>query len=326
MYGGGMCLAKESTATVSNSIFRTNKGFIGGGIYCDMTGTNTIIKNCRFVGNKTSITGAGGGLFFTGNCSSLSFSQCLVTGNLGNEGGGICCYQAENFSIQNCTISGNRVYHAGSGLACMNSNGLLLNSIVWDNLSAQEEQIILNADQDNQSRLVVSYCNVKDDIEGVKINDNAILDWLEGNLTSDPCFARPGQWNQDIWQEGDYHLRSRAGRWDPCFYRSCNLYPDSRINLRDVAIFSCAWLQEGPELAADLNWDLRVDIMDLFVLIEQWRNQNKNIGRIVFDTVTSPCIDRGDPTSVVAEELWPHGNRINLGAFGGTVEASYSEN
>ena len=44
----------------------------------------------------------------------------------------------------------------------------------------------------------------------------------------------------------------------------------------------------------------------------------------VYDDVNSPCIDTGDPNSDWTAELWPHGKRINMGAFGGTAEASMS--
>jgi hypothetical protein len=46
--------------------------------------------------------------------------------------------------------------------------------------------------------------------------------------------------------------------------------------------------------------------------------------RWVYDAVTSSCIDAGDPTSDWTAELWPHGGRINIGAYGGTPEASMS--
>jgi len=42
------------------------------------------------------------------------------------------------------------------------------------------------------------------------------------------------------------------------------------------------------------------------------------------DDVTSPCIDAGDPTSPVGDEPEPNGQRINMGAYGGTQEASLS--
>ncbi len=42
------------------------------------------------------------------------------------------------------------------------------------------------------------------------------------------------------------------------------------------------------------------------------------------DDVTSRCIDMGDPNSDLSEELWPNGGRVNMGAYGGTAEASLS--
>jgi predicted outer membrane repeat protein len=44
----------------------------------------------------------------------------------------------------------------------------------------------------------------------------------------------------------------------------------------------------------------------------------------VTDDVTSPCVDAGDPNDPVAEESTPNGGRINMGAYGGTLEASKS--
>jgi hypothetical protein len=42
------------------------------------------------------------------------------------------------------------------------------------------------------------------------------------------------------------------------------------------------------------------------------------------DSVTSPCIDAGDPSMDTGRELMPHGGRINMGAYGGTPFASLS--
>ena len=44
----------------------------------------------------------------------------------------------------------------------------------------------------------------------------------------------------------------------------------------------------------------------------------------VTDDVTSRCIDGGDPTSAVGLEPAPNGDRVNMGAYGGTAEASKS--
>lgn len=53
----------------------------------------------------------------------------------------------------------------------------------------------------------------------------------------------------------------------------------------------------------------------------RWNQEGRSWDR---DRVTSPCIDAGDPNSDWTAELWPHGRKINLGAFGGTPQASMS--
>ena len=42
----------------------------------------------------------------------------------------------------------------------------------------------------------------------------------------------------------------------------------------------------------------------------------------ITDTVTSPCINAGNPASDYLNELSPNGNRVNMGAFGNTSQAS----
>jgi len=44
----------------------------------------------------------------------------------------------------------------------------------------------------------------------------------------------------------------------------------------------------------------------------------------VIDAKTSPCIDKSDPNSRWIAELWPHGKSMNIGAYGGTPQASMS--
>jgi len=74
----------------------------------------------------------------------------------------------------------------------------------------------------------------------------------------------PEDANDDFWVDGDYHLKSQAGRWDA------------------------------------------------------------SEGRWLTDDVTSPCIDAGDPMSPIGLEPFPSGGVINMGAYGGTAEASKS--
>ncbi len=44
----------------------------------------------------------------------------------------------------------------------------------------------------------------------------------------------------------------------------------------------------------------------------------------VFDEITSPCVDAGDPNAPLGAEPFPNGGCVNLGAYSGTLEASRS--
>jgi len=47
-------------------------------------------------------------------------------------------------------------------------------------------------------------------------------------------------------------------------------------------------------------------------------------GSWVLDDITSPCIDLGDPNGPLGAEPFPNGGYVNLGAYGGTAQASRS--
>ena len=61
-----------------------------------------------------------------------------------------------------------------------------------------------------------------------------------------------------------------------------------------------------------------------FHLKSQGGRYDPNSQAWVQEDVTSPCIDAGDPMSPVGLEPFPNGGIINMGAYGGTVEASKS--
>jgi len=52
---------------------------------------------------------------------------------------------------------------------------------------------------------------------------------------------------------------------------------------------------------------------------------NPAAGAWITDAANSPCIDAGNPLSPFSSETYPNGNRINMGAFGNTAEASRGE-
>ena len=86
----------------------------------------------------------------------------------------------------------------------------MLDSIVWYNLPSEILSI-------GTSTPDIRCCVVRSGWPG------------EGNFDEDPLFARPGSWidpddpttifgagiSWSVWADGDYHLRSQTGRWDP---------------------------------------------------------------------------------------------------------------
>jgi hypothetical protein len=107
-----------------------------------------------------------------------------------------------------------------------------------------------------------------------------------GNIDVDPCFANPGYWDPNGTPE------------DP----NDDFWVSGDYHLKSQA---GRW-QSG--------YDSQFTIL----------NSQLPHGAWVKDDITSPCIDAGDPMSPIGLEPFPNGGRINIGAYGGTSEASKS--
>jgi uncharacterized repeat protein (TIGR02543 family) len=192
--------------------------------------------------------------------ASPTIAHCLIVGNRSTDPNGAVIYCRDSRAIlANCTVADNYGGANGAGLTLIDSDVTATNSILWDNGPAQILAL-------GTSDPVIQYC----DVQGW---------WPDyGNLKTDPGFAGQGSWvdpsdperilspddSRAVWLDGDYHLQSQAGRWDPALY----------------------------------TW--------------------------VPDAVTSPCIDSGERTTPIGHEPEPNGGRVNMGAYGGTSEASKS--
>ncbi|NIP28251.1 MAG: hypothetical protein GWN67_08805 [Phycisphaerae bacterium] len=249
--GGGGIAGNGCLAQISNCIITENWSSSGGGLAnCDGLVSDNIIHN-----NSASVImppgyvgayGAGGGLSY---CDG-TIQYNTISDNWGWMGGGLhCCggiiryniifnnesgypFGVVNYCdglIHNNTISNNNGY---CGLS--RCSGTITNCVVWENLYYQIGDGVST----------VNYSNVQGGWPGIC------------NIDEEPLFTDPNN--------GDYHLKSKAGRWDPN---------------------SKTWVQ---------------------------------------DDVTSPCIDAGDPMTPIGPEPLPNGGRINMGAYGGTVQASKS--
>ena len=145
------------------------------------------------------------------------------------------CNESSNPILTNCTMTSNTALLSGGALYSRDSSPTMTNCILWGN----------SPDEIYGKEATLTYSNIQ----------GGPVDETNHNIDLDPLFADP--------ENGDFHLKSQVGRWDP--------------------------------------------------VSENW----------IMDDVTSPCIDAGD-SSDYSMEPPPNGDRINMGAYGGTEEASKS--
>jgi hypothetical protein len=251
---GGGIRGKGTEATITNCVITGNSAIgedtVGGGLAdCDGAITNCIISENSANGED----GAGGGLVY---CDG-TISNCTITGNssVNGSGGGLRKCGA---TIINCIIADNFADEAGGGLA--SCNGMIINCTITGNIAEEDGGGLAYCDGIITNCIITGNTGEHDGDQMHKCSTPTYSCFPgasgSSNIDADPCFADPNN--------GDYHLKSQTGRWDP------------------------------------------------------------NTSSWVMDDVNSPCIDAGDPSSDWAAELWPHGKRINMGAFGGTPQASMS--
>ncbi len=233
---------------ISDNIITYNYSVIKGGACYECNGE---ISNNIIIGNASVI--AGGGLC---TCHGEIYNNIIAGNRCDISGGGL--FSCSN--IYNNTIVGNFAGNRGGALG--QCQGILENNIIAYNRAGEIGGISGYAENAYNCFWVNRNGNFGD---GAVIGSTDIID--------NPQFAVNGYWDtngtdtdetDDFWVDGDYHLKSEAGRWDP----------DRQ-----------SWVQ---------------------------------------DELTSPCIDAGDPNSALIGELWPHGNRVNIGAYGNTAQASWS--
>ncbi len=297
-----------SSPTVTNCIISDNSaGTHGGGLFCQNSSPQLI--GCVISGNTSA--NDGGGIEHWKGKSVLT--NCIISDNLANGvGGGADYFDSDDITLVNCTFARN---WAGSGGAiyCWGSDVAVENSILWANEATQGPQVTL----DTTSSTSIGYSDVQGGEAAVYDPGNGLV-WDSNNIDTDPCFASfAPNGDPNVW---DFHLQSEYGRWDGDFYK-VDLDEDGIVNLVDFDAIAGAWMEEGDNLAADLNRDGTVDWLDIRIFGEYFLTDGLG-GEWVPDTFTSDCIDAGDIGSDWASEPWPNGKRINMGAYGGTSQAS----
>jgi hypothetical protein len=98
-------------------------------------------------------------------------------------------------------------------------------------------------------------------------------------------------------------------------------------NLRADPLFagSGCWVNdENPDITLEPNDPAAVWVIGDYHLRSQAGRWDAKARRWLKDAISSPCIDAGNPACPVGREMFPNGQIINLGVYGGTVEAAKS--
>jgi hypothetical protein len=210
-YGGGMCNDSSCGTVVTDCLFTRNSSTDGAAV--DNEHSNPQFFRCTFVHNWVSDYNSDsyGGAGMYNFHSNPTLHNCLfaVNGAPGwGDGGGM---QNRNSSptLTNCTFVGNHADGTAGGIYNQyEGSPKLTNCILWGNRRESQHH---EAAQIYGGSPVINYCCIEGWTGGLG---------GAGNFDADPLFVTTVVWDRtDTWDnfliEGDYHLRSQAGRWDP---------------------------------------------------------------------------------------------------------------
>jgi hypothetical protein len=210
--------------------------------------------------------------------------------------------------IKNCSISKNIGLICGGGLE--DCDGLIINCVISGNRGESFEMSMGGSRGGG-----LYHCNGQ--INNCTITGNSFV-YNGGGL----YFCNGVISNCIIWNNDANENSQMSNSSDPIYSCIENWSGGGIGNMNDDPCFvdTGYWDDNGtPEDVEDDFW-----VKGDFHLKSQAGRWNPTTENWVIDDMNSPCIDVGDPNSDWTAELWPHGKRINMGAYGGTSQASMS--
>ena len=277
----------------------------GGGVHCD--GTSPVIEKNRIVGNTVHFHG--GGVYCKGGSPTIR-NNVIATNVARWFGAGIVSWDSTATLSRN-TIHGNAAHWYGGGIFAHGPAApTIKNNVVYGNTGSEGAGIAC-----------IYQCSPL--VENNTVAANAAERAGGGVYAAWDC--SPVLKNMIVWGN-----TAPGGSQIALAEES-----SSEITYSDV--------QGGEALVSvgsgcALTWgDGNVDLLPLFASSTDFHLLSiggrylpssglppEDPAAWLTDAEHSPCIDTGDPTSVYAEELAPHGSRINMGAYGNTIQASKS--
>ncbi|MCF7913339.1 MAG: T9SS type A sorting domain-containing protein [Candidatus Cloacimonetes bacterium] len=212
--GGGIYGDNETVIESENIIIQDNFATgNGGGMYCSES-------ELSFLGGRIISNSAynGGGLQII--VSDTFFRNVLISDNTaGNNGAGLYLYNNFDLTMQNTCLANNIAITNGGGIFCHHDVSITsINSILWGNLPHQ----LYSYQVGSPNLIIMGYSDLEEAEEGLVINDNDTVVWLDGNIDELPLFTDPAA--------GNYLLQQNS----PCIDAGIAHYEYNYIELIDL--------------------------------------------------------------------------------------------
>jgi hypothetical protein len=301
----------EDAKVVANTVIDPNKA--GRGFYI-RTGedANCIISGLTITNAHTG--GKGGGVFCYN--SSPTITNCVITGNSANTHGGGFFFQLSNAAVIGCVITGNSAVLDGGGLECWSGNPAIKNCIISHNIAISGNGG--GVDCYLSGNAMVINCSLVKNYAG----SGGALYCLGSNVT----FTNSILWANDANQGSQIGLEPYAGITSNLSITYSNVQGGSALvyDPCERLVWGIGNIDSDPCFASFApNGDPNLWDFHLQSAYGRWEPNEQNW---VTDSNTSLCIDAGNPNSDWTGEPWPNGKRINMGAYGGTNQASKNGN
>jgi predicted outer membrane repeat protein len=274
------------------------------------------VRNCRFIANTA--LAFGGGIHMDGSSAPV-LTDCVFSGNSATDGGGL---NSDNSSprIVGCTFTTNAAcsYNAdggsGGGLYNYKSGSIIMNCTFAGNTS--DEWGGAGGLRNKESNVVIANCTFTDNWGGS--GGGLVNSWSEMVLANCTFVG-----NSTLGQGGAI-VNGGQGQAD---VRNCILWGNSPNEIAGESP-QVSWSNVQGGWAGAGNITVEPGFADpaagdyhLKSQAGRWEPKSQSW---VTDETTSPCIDAGDPMSLIGYEAFPNGGVVNMGAYGGTGEASKS--
>ncbi|MGD2094387.1 MAG: right-handed parallel beta-helix repeat-containing protein [Phycisphaerales bacterium] len=300
---GGGIYCEFSNPTIIDCVINECTAELGGGIGCVgslPTIIDCVIEECRseILGGLSEAGGQGAGIGLIRG-STAEIINCVINDNVGSHnshGAGIYCRESVAL-LANCDISYNSALGSiqGGGIYCEGSSSHV----------QLEHCIISNNTAETGSGI---YANSADYVRAT--NCTIVYNQLSGNTTSSGGGIHSVNSSIEVRNSIIWHNDGRA--ISPTTSNNTVLYSN---------------IEGGQSGQGNINADpLFASSRDYHLKSGYYSRGRYDAGRDrwVTDNEHSPCIDAGDPQDPIDSEPFPNSNRINMGAYGGTSQASKS--